>query len=112
MLFEEDDANDAFVFVLALLPRVDALQKLPSFAAVLPHEPSRISNEELPALIPELASSDIGIIAILIELREHLLQTASDLVVDPHVVGGEDEDVVAEGADPEVEDGVELVDLP
>ena len=111
MLLEEDYPYNTLVLILALLSRIDALEKLPSFTAVLPHEPSGIPNKELPTLIPKLAGSDIGIVAILVQLSEHLFQASSDMIIHSHVVGGEYEDVVAEGADPEVEDGVELVNL-
>ena len=111
MLLEEDYPYNTLVLILALLSRIDALEKLPSFTAILPHEPSCIPNKELPTLIPKLAGSDIGIVAILVQLSEHFFQASSDMIIHSHVVGGEYEDVVAEGADPEVEDGVELVNL-
>ena len=111
MLLEEDYPYDPLIFILALLSWIDALQELPSFTAILPHEASGIANKKFPTLIAKLAGSDIGIIAILVELSEHFFQASSDMIIHSHIVGGEYEDVVAEGADPEVEDGVELVDL-
>lgn len=62
MLFEEDNANYSLVLILIILSRIDLLQEIACLAAVLSHKPSSISHEELSALVPELTSSDVGII--------------------------------------------------
>lgn len=94
VFFDKDDADYRLVLVLVVLSGVDLLQEIAGLAAVLSHESSSIAHEELPALVAELTSSDVGVVVALVQLGEDLLEGSSDVVVDPDVVGGEEEDVV------------------
>lgn len=111
VLLEEDDPHDALILELVVLPRLHFLQEVPRLAAVLPHKARRVAHEKLPTLIAKLSGSDMRLMLVIVEFGEDLLEGASDEVVDADVVGGEQKDGVGARADPEVEDGVELVDL-
>lgn len=111
MLLEEDNADNGLVLILVILPWLDLLQELSCIAAVLPDEARCIPHKELPALVSELAGSNVGVVAGLVEFGEDLLEGACDVIVDADVVGGEEEDVVGHRADLEVEDNVKLVNL-
>lgn len=94
MLFEEDYPDYCLVLVLIVFAWVDLLQKFACLAAVLSNEASSISHEEFSALVAEFASSDVGVIVAFVEFSENLFESTSDVVVDPDIVGGEEEDVV------------------
>jgi hypothetical protein len=66
VFFEEDDPDDSLILILVVLARRDLLQEVPRLAAVLPHEPPGVPYKELPTLVPELARTDIGVIAVLV----------------------------------------------
>lgn len=111
VLFEEEQTDDCFVLVVVVRPRLHFLQELPSLAAVLTDKATRVSHKELPSLVAKLTCSDVGLVAAFSETSEHLLQTASDVVVDSHVVGTEQEYPIGEGANSAVKNDLELVDL-
>lgn len=94
MLFEENDTNYSLVLILIVLPRIDLLQEIACFAAVLSYKPSSISHEELSALVPEFAGSDVGIIVAFVEFSKDLLKGSSDVVVDSDIIRSKEEDVV------------------
>lgn len=72
MLPEEDYPNDAFVFKMIILARVNLLQKLPSFATILSHEAGRIPNEKLPVFVAKLCSSNMGVVLLVVQFGEYL----------------------------------------
>lgn len=103
MLFQEYYPNNSFIFVLIVLPRVYFLQKISSLAAVFPHKPSSISHKKFTTFVPELRSSDMSIVLMVMQFGEDLLQGAREQVVDPNVVGSKQEDHVRAGANSEIE---------
>ena len=74
--------------------RLNLLQELSSLAAVLSYEPTRISNEELPTLVTELASRNIRFITALGKPSEYFLKTTCDIIVDSDIVRAEQEDPI------------------
>ena len=73
MLLKEDYPDDPFVFILVVFSRLDILEELTSFTAILPDEPPSIPHKEFTTFIAELTSCDVGLIVILGQLREDLL---------------------------------------
>ena len=73
MLFKEDYPDDPFVFILIVFSRLDVLEELTSFTAILPDETPSIPHEEFTTSIAELTSCDVGLIIILSQLSEDLL---------------------------------------
>jgi hypothetical protein len=94
MFFEEYDPYNAFILILALFSGIDTLQKLPSLATIFPDKPSSISNKKLPTFISKLAGSDIGIIAILIQLGKYFFQASSNMIIHSNIIGCEYKDVI------------------
>jgi hypothetical protein len=89
MFFQKDKFDNTFIFILIFFFRLNFLQEITSLTAVLSNKASSISNIELSGLVPELGSSNIGLMVILIELGKHLFETASNKVVNSYIVRSE-----------------------
>jgi hypothetical protein len=111
MFLQKDDSDNGLVFILIVLAGLHLLEKITSFTAILSDEASCIANKELSTFVAELTSSDVGIIAGLVQFGKDLLQRPSDVVVDSHIVGSEKEDVVGHCTYPEVKNNMKFIYL-
>lgn len=111
MLFQENDLDDGFVFVLIVFARLDFLQEISGLRTVLSDKPCGIAYEKFTAFVAEFSSSNMSVVLVIVKFGENFFEGASHQVIDSNVVGGEQEYGVSVRADPEVKDIVELVYL-